>query len=177
MAKLKRSLRSPASERGKSTEYDAFLSYAHHDRQVTTAIQKGLHQIGRRVGQLRALRVFRDDTNLTASPDLWGKITEALDRCGYMIVVLSPQSAASHWVNEEIRYRHRRGHQPGWTSGRIDNPGRQHAALTGRRRSQPAVRQTVREHESPTLARLGFSGNRLHQSVPGTSGARLIRPS
>jgi WD40 repeat protein len=112
MAKLKRSLRSPASERGKSTEYDAFLSYAHHDRQVTTAIQKGLHQIGRRVGQLRALRVFRDDTNLTASPDLWGKITEALDRSGYMIVVLSPQSAASHWVNEEIRYwLQHRGHE------------------------------------------------------------------
>jgi WD40 repeat protein len=86
----------------KPHEYDAFLSYAHRDRQVTTAIQKGLHQIGRRVGQLRALRVFRDDTNLTASPDLWGKIVEALDRSGHMIVVLSPQAAASHWVNEEI---------------------------------------------------------------------------
>ena len=92
-------------------EYDAFLSYAHHDRQVTTAIQKGLHQIGRRFGQLRALRVFRDDTNLTASPDLWGKIVEALDRSGHMIVVLSPQSAASHWVNEEIG--HWLGHRGG----------------------------------------------------------------
>jgi WD40 repeat protein len=92
-------------------EYDAFLSYAHRDRQVTTAIQKGLHQIGRRFGQLRALRVFRDDTNLTASPDLWGKIVEALDRSGHMIVVLSPQSAASHWVNEEIG--HWLGHRGG----------------------------------------------------------------
>jgi WD40 repeat protein len=88
----------------KPFEYDAFLSYAHRDRQVTTAIQKGLHQIGRRVGQLRALRVFRDDTNLAASPDLWGKIVEALDRSGHMIVVLSPQSATSHWVNEEISH-------------------------------------------------------------------------
>jgi WD40 repeat protein len=94
----------PVSEVAKATEYDAFLSYAHADREVTTAIQKGLHQIGRRVGQLRALRVFRDDTNLAAAPDLWGKITEALDRSRYMIVVLSPQSAASHWVNEEISY-------------------------------------------------------------------------
>ena len=97
---------------GKPAEYDAFLSYAHHDRQVTTAIQKGLHQIGRRLGRLRALRVFRDDTNLTASPDLWGRITEALDRARYMIVVLSPQSAASHWVNEEISYwLAHRGHE------------------------------------------------------------------
>src|ERR1700729_3858972 len=57
------------------TGYDAFLSYAHRDRQVAMGIQKGLHQIGRRLGQLRALRVFRDDTDLTASPDLWGRIT------------------------------------------------------------------------------------------------------
>jgi WD40 repeat protein len=93
-------------------EYDAFLSYAHRDRRVTLAIQKGLHQIGRRLGQLRALRVFRDDTNLTASPDLWGKITEALDNSGFMIVVLSPQSAASHWVNEEVSYwLQHRGHE------------------------------------------------------------------
>jgi WD40 repeat protein len=101
-----------ATDEDKSAEYDAFLSYAHRDRQVTVAIQKGLHQIGRPLGRLRALRVFRDDTNLTASPDLWGKITEALDHARYMIVVLSPQSAASHWVNEEINYwLSHRGHE------------------------------------------------------------------
>ena len=70
MVEETRAVDSPAPEEGKSPEYDAFLSYAHRDRQVTTAIQKGLHQIGRRVGQMRALRVFRDDTNLTANPDL-----------------------------------------------------------------------------------------------------------
>lgn len=80
------------------------MSYAHRDRHVTSAIQKGLHQIGRPLGRLRAVRVFRDDTNLTASPDLWGRITEALDQARYLIVVLSPRSAASHWVDEEIRY-------------------------------------------------------------------------
>ena len=104
MAEVTRALESPAPEEGRPPEYDAFLSYAHRDRQVTIAIQKGLHQIRRRVGQLRALRVFRDDTNLTANPDLWAKITEALDSSRFMIVVLSPQSAASHWVNEEVSY-------------------------------------------------------------------------
>lgn len=102
----------PAPEEGKPPEYDAFLSYAHRDRQVTNAIQKGLHQIGRRFGQLRALRVFRDDTNLTASPNLWGKIADALDRSRFMIVVLSTQSAASYWVNQEVSYwLEHRGHE------------------------------------------------------------------
>jgi len=80
---------------------------------VVSGIQKGLHHIGRRLGQLRALRVFRDDTDLTASPDLWGRITDALDRSRFMIVTLSPQAAASHWVNKEISYwlAHRGGDQ------------------------------------------------------------------
>jgi hypothetical protein len=61
---------------------------------------------------LRALRVFRDDTNLTASPDLWGKITDSLDRSRFMIVVLSPQSAASYWVDQEVSYwLEHRGHE------------------------------------------------------------------
>jgi DNA-binding beta-propeller fold protein YncE len=112
MAEARQAIGLSGANEGKPPEYDAFLSYAHRDKEVTTAIQKGLHQIGRRVGQLRALRVFRDDTNLTANPDLWGKITEALDSSRFMIVVLSPQSAASHWVNEEVSYwLQHRGHE------------------------------------------------------------------
>ncbi|MBV8863383.1 MAG: TIR domain-containing protein, partial [Mycobacterium sp.] len=104
MADIVQTGQSLAPNPQRAMDYDAFLSYAHRDKDVTTAIQQGLHQIGRRVGQLRALRVFRDDTNLTADPDLWAKITEALDGSRFMIVVLSPQSAASHWVNEEVKY-------------------------------------------------------------------------
>jgi WD40 repeat protein len=112
MAEVLQAAESPVPGPQRRMEYEAFLSYAHRDRDVTSAIQKGLHQIGRRVGQLRALRVFRDDTNLTANPDLWAKITEALDGSRFMIVVLSPQSAASHWVNEEVKHwLSQRGHQ------------------------------------------------------------------
>ena len=85
-------------------DYDAFLSYTHSDRPVVSGMQRGLHHIGRRLGQLRALRVFRDDTDLTASPDLWGRITNALDRSRFLIVTLSPRAAASEWVNKEIGY-------------------------------------------------------------------------
>src|SRR5271156_3757489 len=112
MAEVLQAGESPVPGPESRMQYDAFLSYAHRDKDVTSAIQKGLHQIGRRVGQLRALRVFRDDTNLTANPDLWGKITEALQDSRFMIVVLSPQSAASHWVNEEVKHwLDQRGHE------------------------------------------------------------------
>ena len=84
--------------------YDAFLSYNHQNGHVAAGIQKGLHRIGRRLGRLNALRVFRDSTDMAANPDLWGKVTDALDRSRYLIVVLSPQAAASEWVNKEVVY-------------------------------------------------------------------------
>ncbi len=104
MSEAAQALGSPASVPQKPLDYDAFLSYTHRDRPVVSGIQKGLHRIGRRLGQLRALRVFRDDTDLTASPDLWGRITDALDRSRFLIVTLSPEAAASHWVNNEVSY-------------------------------------------------------------------------
>jgi hypothetical protein len=58
----------PTQGQGASFAYDAFLSYSHEDRAVATGIQKGLHRIGRRVGHLNALRVFRDATDLAANP-------------------------------------------------------------------------------------------------------------
>ena len=79
----------PTRGHGASFTYDAFLSYNHQDGAVAAGIQKGLHRIGRRVGQLNALRVFRDSTDLAANPDLWGKVTDAMDRSRYLIVVLS----------------------------------------------------------------------------------------
>ncbi|MDT5329637.1 MAG: hypothetical protein QOF31_934, partial [Mycobacterium sp.] len=84
--------------------YDAFISYDHDDQPVAYGIQRGLHRIGRRIGQLRALRVFRDSTDLTASPDLWAKVAEAMEGSRYLIVVLSPAAVASKWVNKEVAH-------------------------------------------------------------------------
>ncbi|MGO9354522.1 MAG: toll/interleukin-1 receptor domain-containing protein [Mycobacterium sp.] len=94
----------PTQGQGVSFSYDAFLSYSHQDGAVAAGIQKGLHRIGRRVGRLNALRVFRDSTDLAANPDLWGKVTDAMDRSRYLIVVLSPRAAASEWVDREVAY-------------------------------------------------------------------------
>ena len=88
----------------RSRRYDAVLSCIHHDRLAANGIQKGLHRIGRRVGQLHALRVFRDDTDITADPERRGNGTDVLDRARYLIVVLSPQAASSERVNTRIAY-------------------------------------------------------------------------
>jgi hypothetical protein len=93
-----------APTQGAPLDYDAFLSYAHSDRPVAVGIQRGLQRIGRRAGQLRALRVFRDDTDLAASPDLWGILRKALVRSRYMVVVLSPRTASSLWVDKEVNH-------------------------------------------------------------------------
>jgi TIR domain len=91
-------------ESTRSFRYDAFLSYDHDDRAAARGIQRGLHVIGRRMGKLHALRVFRDATDLTANPNLWGEVTGAMDESRYLIAVLSPQAAASKWVNKEVAY-------------------------------------------------------------------------
>ena len=93
-----------APEASDAPSFDAFLSYSHHDSAVARGVQRGLGAIGRRFGQLHALRVFRDSTDLTASPDLWGKVTAAMDTSRYLVVVLSPKAASSRWVDKELSY-------------------------------------------------------------------------
>lgn len=84
--------------------YDAFLSYAHHDAADAAAVQRGLHRVGRKVGRLRALRVFRDATDLHANPDLWGRIEGALDASRFLILLTSPAARESTWVNREVEH-------------------------------------------------------------------------
>src|SRR5262249_29347760 len=52
----------------------------------------------------RALRLFRDDTSLSATPQLWPTIEQALSESRYLILLASPEAAASHWVGKEIAY-------------------------------------------------------------------------
>ena len=84
--------------------FDAFLSYSHQDHAAALGIQRGLHRIGRRVGRLNALRVFRDSTDLTASPDLWAQVVAAIDDSRYFVLVLSPAAARSRWVQRELAH-------------------------------------------------------------------------
>ncbi|MFD9700939.1 toll/interleukin-1 receptor domain-containing protein [Lentzea sp. NPDC059081] len=83
--------------------YDGFVSYSHAaDRPLAKKLQRSLHRIGRRWYRARALRVFRDDVSLAASPDLWSSIQEALLASRTFTLLACPASAASPWVGREV---------------------------------------------------------------------------
>ena len=68
-----------ARRRGEAAGYDAFISYSHAaDGKLAPSLQRGLRGFGKPWYTLRALRVFRDETSLSASPALWSGIERAL---------------------------------------------------------------------------------------------------
>lgn len=85
--------------------YKAFVSYSHAaDGKLAPAIQRGLHRFRRSWYQGRAMRVFRDETNLSVSPGLWSSIEAALGASEYFILLISPDAAVSKWVLKEVEY-------------------------------------------------------------------------
>ena len=88
---------------GQSYKYDAFVSYSHAaDDLLAPRLQAGLQRFAKPWWRRRAVRVFRDESSLSASPHLWGSITEALDDSSWFVLLLSPEAASSEWVNKEI---------------------------------------------------------------------------
>jgi WD40 repeat protein len=86
-------------------KYNAFISYSHAaDGKLAPAIQAGLENFAKPWFKIRNLNIFRDESNLTISPNLWGKIQQALDNSNYLIYMASPESAKSKWVIQEISY-------------------------------------------------------------------------
>jgi tetratricopeptide (TPR) repeat protein len=104
-----------------SYRYWAFLSYCSHDRVVARWLQRSLEAysvpsrlIGRPTPAGPAPKyfrpIFRDRTDLPADSDLRASIMTALSQSAYLVVLCSPQSAQSHWVNDEIiAFRAQRG--------------------------------------------------------------------
>jgi tetratricopeptide (TPR) repeat protein len=63
-----------------------------------------VQRLGKPWYKRRALRVFRDDTSLSATPHLWPTIEQALGESRFLILLASPEAAASPWVGKEIAY-------------------------------------------------------------------------
>ena len=91
--------------------YDAFFSYSHAaDGRLAPSLQTGVQSLARPWYRRRALRVFRDQTSLTATPELWGTIESALETSRFFVLLASPEAAASRWVGKEASWwREHRG--------------------------------------------------------------------
>ena len=60
-------------------KYNAFISYSHAaDSDLAPKLERALEQFAKPAFKRRALKFFRDSNDLSASPDLWGKIEEGL---------------------------------------------------------------------------------------------------
>jgi hypothetical protein len=103
-------------------KYWAFLSYSHRDAKWGDWLHKELetYRVPRRLAGKqsrdgavpeRVFPIFRDREELPVSADLGANINEALEQSRYLIVICSPHSAQSRWVNEEIRAFRKLGRQ------------------------------------------------------------------
>jgi hypothetical protein len=95
-------------------KYRAFLSYSHRDAKWGTWLHAALERfsidkdvIGRETpaGPVpKTLRpIFRDREDFAAGPSLPAQTVAALEASQFLIVICSPNSAQSKYVNEEIR--------------------------------------------------------------------------
>jgi hypothetical protein len=108
---------SPASP--SPARHDAFISYRHVDPDRKWA--KWLHRRLEGYRTPRALvaagkpkrlkRVFRDEEELQASPNLSTTIQTELKASRYLIVLCSPEAVESKWINAEIEYFRNLGQQ------------------------------------------------------------------
>jgi WD40 repeat protein len=86
-------------------KYDAFVSYSHrYDGMLGPALQGRLERFAKPWYRMRALRVFCDTSNLSASPALWASIENALQLSQWFILLASPDASRSTWVNREVRW-------------------------------------------------------------------------
>jgi tetratricopeptide (TPR) repeat protein len=95
-------------------KYSAFISYNHHDGATAVWLHRALerYSIPKRLwgrpapwGEIgpRLPPVFRDRDELATSSDLAASVRAALAEAATLIVICSPRSAKSRWVDEEIR--------------------------------------------------------------------------
>ena len=98
-------------------KYWAFLSYSHADEASATWIHQSLERFkvpkafvgtraeGSTVDRPASLHpVFRDRDELPASASLGAPLEAALRQSRNLIVICSPSSARSSWVDKEIRF-------------------------------------------------------------------------
>lgn len=90
--------------------YDAFISYRHSDLDMFIAkrIHKGFETfkvpraVAKKTGKKKIQRVFRDQEELPIGSDLGDNIEGALRESEFLLVICSPRTPESYWVQKEI---------------------------------------------------------------------------
>lgn len=95
---------------GENKKYSAFISYKHGD--LDTFAAENLHRaietfqipknIRKKTGESKLDPVFRDKDELPISSNLADNISNALQHSEYLIVICSPRTPESYWVQKEI---------------------------------------------------------------------------
>jgi hypothetical protein len=101
---------------GPSAQYRAFISYSQQDKVwgkrihtwlETYRVPEGVlagNPISRRLG-----RFFMDEEDMAAASDIAELVRKAIESAEHLIVICSPRSAQSKWVNAEIQHYRRTG--------------------------------------------------------------------
>jgi hypothetical protein len=85
--------------------YNAFISYSHSaNNKLARALQRSLQSFAKPWYRRSKISVFLDRTDLAASPGLWPSIERSLEQSDFFILLASPESAASPWVNREVGF-------------------------------------------------------------------------
>ena len=85
--------------------YHAFVSYSHAvDGKLAPRLQSAVRRFASPWYRRSALRIFRDETDLSVSPGLWSSIEAALSDSQHLVLLASPRAAASKWVRRELEY-------------------------------------------------------------------------
>jgi hypothetical protein len=75
---------------------EVFLSHSSQDRQFATDLASVIRRHG--------IPVWYSQTNILGAQQWQDEIGDALQRCDWFAIILSPQSAGSMWVKRELSY-------------------------------------------------------------------------
>jgi hypothetical protein len=85
--------------------YHAFISYSRAaDGRLAPVVQSALQRFAKPWYRRQILRIFRDQTSLEMTPDVWPEIRRALDASEFFILLASPEAALSRWVALEVEH-------------------------------------------------------------------------
>lgn len=92
-------------------KYWSFLSYSHIDEKTCERLHTKLETLSFPKKKIRSdgwpkslYPIFRDKDELPTSSNLGSELTTALSQSRYLIVLCTLHSAASKWVNEEVKH-------------------------------------------------------------------------